>query len=71
MTNPTTQKNRWLGIAQLIVCTAIGAIVWTMLLPLVGELETVKRWIDPLRQRGINPAGMYYTDVFEARDETP
>lgn len=49
----------------------MGVIVWTMLLPLVGEMETVKRWIDPLRQRGINPAGMYYTDVFEARDETP
>jgi hypothetical protein len=39
--------------------------VWVIVLPSIGRMASVKQWIGPLRQQGINPSGLYYTDVFE------
>jgi hypothetical protein len=67
----TTGKEPWRGSVQLLVCFLLGIIIWTKLLPLVGEMGTVKKWIDPLREQGINPSAMYYTDVFEEKRDKP
>lgn len=71
MRTPAANKKTWCGIAQLLVCFLLGIVIWIKLLPLVGEMETVKKWIAPLRKQGINPSAMYYTDVFEEKRDMP
>jgi hypothetical protein len=53
------------GRKQLLAYIAICLFVWIWLLPTLGTHRAVKRWIEPLRARGINPSAMYYTDVFD------
>jgi hypothetical protein len=49
----------------LVLASAIGAIlaIWIGLLPRLGELPAVRRWIDANEARGISPAAMYYTEL--------
>jgi hypothetical protein len=54
-----------LGLLKLATVMLIAVFVWGKLLPAIGQTEAVKQWIEPLRVQGINPAGMYYTDVFD------
>jgi hypothetical protein len=50
---------------MLIGMILVLLVTWIVLLPLLGETTIVRQWIEPLRDQGINPSGMYYTDVFE------
>jgi len=50
---------------QLVSAVIIFAGIWGVLLPRIGRMTSVKEWIEPLRKQGINPSGLYYTDVFE------
>ena len=65
MTKQNTDRTGYRGLIQLFICILVISLIWTTLLPIMGEIDSVKAWIEPLRTRGINPAGMYYTDVYE------
>ena len=52
---------------RLIAFVVVLTVTWLYVLPKIGGTNAVKNWIEPLRDRGINPSGMYYTDVFELR----
>lgn len=40
-------------------------LLWGGLFPWLTQIEAIQQWIKPLREQGINPSAMYYTDVFE------
>ncbi len=50
---------------QLALMVLVMLCVWCGLLPAIGRTRVVKQWIEPLRQQGINPAALYYTEVFD------
>lgn len=58
-------------IASFAVCALVVAIVWLGLLPLVARQLPVRRHIERLEDRGIDPSAMFYTEVYEASDLPP
>ena len=58
-------------IASFAACTLFVAIVWLGLLPLVARQPPVRRHIERLDDRGIDPSAMFYTEVYEAGDLPP
>ena len=51
------------GWTSLCSCTATIAIVWIIVLPWIGSQQSVKSDIEYLKQRGIDPSALYYTDL--------
>lgn len=51
-------------LALAASCLAL-AILWCWLLPMLSRAELVRQQIQRSEQLGINPAAIYYTDVFE------
>ena len=51
------------GWAALSLCIATIAIVWMLILPWIGEQQSVKSNIEHLKQRGIDASALYYTDL--------
>ena len=48
----------------VIGVTAI-LFLWLIVLPTIGRSDTARRWIAPLRKKGIDPSAMFYTEVFD------
>ncbi len=51
---------RWL----LLTIALAMLMIWGWVLPWVGQLTEVRSRIDQSQRMGINPAAIYYTDVF-------
>lgn len=47
------------------LCLGVSAIliVWTLVLPWIGSLQSVHTQIEYLDRNGIDPAALYYTDL--------
>lgn len=54
----------WVLFATLIM---IIAIMWGWALPRIARTPTIRDGIEQSRRYGINPAAIYYTDVFTPR----
>lgn len=54
----------WALFATLIM---IIAILWGWALPRIARTPTIRDGIEQSRRYGINPAAIYYTDVFTSR----
>ncbi len=61
---PQLSRGRFKRAARLAVVCLLFGMVWGQLLPMIGQWTVVREWIDPLKAEGINPDGLYYTDVF-------
>ena len=63
MTRPADDGlvHRYLKLAFAVLC---GVAVWCSLLPRIAQAPAIKQWIEPLREQGIDPSALYYTDVF-------
>jgi len=55
------------GTSILVAIVLITASVWGWLLPMLGNVESMRVRIESTERRGINPAAIYYTDVFDSR----
>ncbi len=49
--------------AALAICSLLAAVVWLILLPAVARKPTVRSDLRRLRDHGINPSAMYYTEL--------
>ncbi len=47
-----------LGVTALAI-----AVLWTIVLPWIGARPSVRARIEYLKQQGVDPAAMYYTDI--------
>lgn len=48
----------------LLAISLAMLMIWGWVLPWVGQLSEVRSRIDRSQRLGINPAAIYYTDVF-------
>ena len=55
------ENNR--GRVRLLVAVACLAVGWLVVLPKLGAIPALRRKIDYLDARGINPSATYYTDL--------
>jgi len=55
------------GTAILLAILLATASVWGWILPMIGNVESMRFRIESTERRGINPAAIYYTDVFDSR----
>lgn len=56
----------------LLAICLVMVLTWGWVLPRVGRLAGVRSRIDQAQRLGINPAAIYYTDVFlPVSDPTP
>lgn len=39
--------------------------VWGWVLPMISDVPTIRKSIDETQRMGINPAAVFYTDVYE------
>lgn len=53
------------GVVGLTVAIIIILSVWGWVLPTIGNVPTIRRSIDNTQRMGINPAAIFYTDVYE------
>jgi hypothetical protein len=53
------------GLARLLAFVFVILSVWGWVLPLIGNAPTIRRSIDNAERMGINPAAVFYTDVYE------
>ncbi len=60
----TCRGNCRSGVA-LGVIVAVILSVWGWVLPKIGNAPTIRRSIDSTQRMGINPAAIFYTDVYE------
>jgi hypothetical protein len=58
------------GVAGLSAAVVVILSVWGWVLPTIGNAPTIRRSIDHTQQMGINPAAIFYTDVYE-KTKTP
>lgn len=59
-----SRTRAWVLLATLIM---IIAIIWGWALPRLARTPTIRDSIEQSRRHGINPAAIYYTDVFTPR----
>ncbi len=53
------------GVAGLSAIIVVILSVWGWGLPMIGNSPTIRRSIDNTQRMGINPAAVFYTDVYE------
>ena len=51
------------GRRRLVVVVAVIALMWLIVLPIVGEMDSMKSAIDAREARGIDTGAMFYTDL--------
>jgi hypothetical protein len=59
----TSRKSH--GVFALSAFVAAVLSVWGWVLPMIGNAPTIRRSIDNAERMGINPAAVFYTDVYE------
>ncbi|HBJ38004.1 MAG TPA: hypothetical protein DDZ51_25255 [Planctomycetaceae bacterium] len=58
------------GIIGLSATVLVIVSVWGWVLPMVGNRPTIRQSIENTQRLGINPAAVFYTDVYE-KTKTP
>lgn len=58
------------GPLCLMLCVITILSVWGWALPTIGNAPTIRRSIENTQRMGINPAAIFYTDVYE-KTNTP
>lgn len=53
------------GVVGLSAIVLVIFSVWGWVLPMIGNSPTIRRSIDNTDRLGINPAAIFYTDVYE------
>ncbi len=53
------------GVVGLTAAIIVILSVWGWALPMIGNVQTIRRSIDNTQRMGINPAAIFYTDVYE------
>lgn len=53
------------GVAGLSAIIVLILSVWGWVLPMIGNSPTIRQSIDNTQRMGINPAAVFYTDVYE------
>jgi len=56
------------GVCGLAAIVLVIFFVWGWVLPLIGNTPTIRTSIETTERLGINPAAIFYTDVFEAKE---
>ena len=56
------------GVCGLSAIVLVIVSVWGWVLPMIGNAPTIRTSIERNERLGINPAAIFYTDVFEAKE---
>ena len=56
----TTHRKRWL---LLLGSTSLIVVIWTIVLPWIGDLQSVRARIEFLESQGVDPSALYYSDL--------
>lgn len=59
------------SLTKLLLWSVALLIIWLAILPQIQKLEFIARHIDFMKQRDINPAAMYYTELEKLPLRTP
>jgi hypothetical protein len=60
-------KLGFLSASKLVGCGVVIVLVWGWVLPTIGSHTSVRESITRTDRLGINPAAIFYTDVFQSR----
>ena len=55
--------NRLGGVSKMIGWVVLIAVTWLVVLPWLSDRGSTKVYLQRLRQRNIDPAAMYYTEL--------
>lgn len=58
-------------LTKLLLWSLTLSIIWLFILPQVQNLSFIARHIDFMKQREVNPAAMYYTELEKLPLRTP
>lgn len=58
----TTARNRK-GMLQLGLCSGLIALVWLLVLPWVAVQPRMAAHLEQLRNQGVDPSAMFYTEL--------
>jgi len=64
----STRRPNAAGPLCLMLCVLMIVSVWGWVLPTIGNAPTIRRSIENTQRMGINPAAIFYTDVYEKTD---
>jgi hypothetical protein len=56
------------GVCGFAAIVLVIVSVWGWVLPMIGNSPTIRTSIETTERLGINPAAIFYTDVFEAKE---
>jgi len=56
------------GVGGLAAIVLVILSVWGWVLPMIGNTPTIRSSIETTERLGINPAAIFYTDVFKAKE---
>jgi hypothetical protein len=51
------------GVVALCVGASMICVVWLLILPRVGAHPSVRKQINSLNRRGVDPSAVFYTDL--------
>jgi len=68
---PSQVTLRFKPLTKLLLWSLALLIIWLVILPEVQNLSFIARHIDFMKQRDVNPAAMYYTELEKLPLRTP
>jgi hypothetical protein len=70
-TNSSTAALNFQSLTKLLLWSLALLIIWLVILPQVQKLKFIAQHIDFMKQRDVNPAAMYYTELEKLPLRTP
>lgn len=63
MTSTPMTPDRRQGLIRLATISAVAAVIWMLVLPLLSTLPQVAAHLQWLEDQRVDPSAMYYTEV--------